>query len=331
MINMNPSMEEETYSLLKRCSNIVIASLKEIDHMEDEEFFFHLSNLSIFDLGNVRTFSELVETINPHGEICEGKGYRQYQKELLDSMTISEKNHEKLSFIIPVLDGERKFNLLLNMSYDKVTKTRVLLFSQITLGGNEFDVYLHASFKDRLTGLFNFSVLQEHIRKNETDSYLCLFDFNKFKSINDTYGHAFGDLVLQDLAQYLIHISCIGIIFYRRSGDEFFILAQDGKENALKFVDLIENHLENLSKEKFKDYDFESSAAFGMVHLQYENHGAFNLQNNMMALKLADYAMYQAKANHEKIRIIENEEAKILLADQNIDKKVSSLIAKIRR
>lgn len=328
---MKRGLEKETYRLLKRSSDLVIARLKESDQMEDEGFFFYLSNFSIFGLAGISTFRELVDIIDPHGEICEGKGYRQYQEELLKTMHRSEENHKKLSFLLPILNQDKRFNLLLDTSYDEETDSRIFIISYVSVSGVDLNLFLHASFKDRLTGLFNYSVLQDHLRKNDTESYLCLFDFNNFKLINDTYGHSFGDLVLQDLAQYLIHISCIGIIFYRRSGDEFFFLAQDGKEKALDFLYQIEDHLGTLTQDKFKDYQFSLSAAFGMVHLEYGENGAFNLSNNLQAIRLADYAMYQAKASHQRLRLIETKEAKTLLNDRDIEQKIHSLISQIRR
>jgi diguanylate cyclase (GGDEF)-like protein len=58
-----------------------------------------------------------------------------------------------------------------------------------------------------------------------------LIDLDGFKQVNDIYGHASGDLVLQEVGVRLLALAEPGIFFARLGGDEFGILAQDRQSN----------------------------------------------------------------------------------------------------
>ena len=74
---------------------------------------------------------------------------------------------------------------------------------------------------DRIDQAINYSA-----RNNQVCAGIYL-DMDRFKPINDTYGHAIGDLVLQAVAIRLKHVMRETDTLSRLSGDEFFILARD--------------------------------------------------------------------------------------------------------
>lgn len=87
---------------------------------------------------------------------------------------------------------------------------------------------------DPLTGLGNRTLLEEHlqraIRRAERTralGHVLLLDLDRFKPINDTYGHAAGDAVLKTVAQRLL--SCVRDTdtVARLGGDEFVVLTPD--------------------------------------------------------------------------------------------------------
>lgn len=87
---------------------------------------------------------------------------------------------------------------------------------------------------DPLTGLSNRTRLDEHLQqailraeRNHTLGYVLLLDLNRFKPINDTYGHAAGDTVLKTVAQRLLTCVRDTDTVARLGGDEFVILALD--------------------------------------------------------------------------------------------------------
>ncbi|MCM3629577.1 sensor domain-containing diguanylate cyclase [Paenibacillus glycanilyticus] len=84
---------------------------------------------------------------------------------------------------------------------------------------------------DPLTGLRNRRFFQEQLEKYTALSEqsgaalsLCIIDIDRFKSINDTYGHPVGDLVLTRLAQLLQEQSAGNTVVARFGGEEFVIL-----------------------------------------------------------------------------------------------------------
>jgi diguanylate cyclase (GGDEF)-like protein len=103
-----------------------------------------------------------------------------------------------------------------------------------------------ASFKrvyiDSLTGVYNRAFLDEKIAEilqNARDEgkvlSVVMFDIDYFKRINDLYGHAVGDQVLREFAEFLKNSLRAGDILIRYGGDEFLaILSNVGYSDALE-------------------------------------------------------------------------------------------------
>ncbi len=91
---------------------------------------------------------------------------------------------------------------------------------------------------DSLTGLLNRRALETIGRKAVAEAdrsgkplALIMFDIDHFKSINDTYGHGVGDLVLKCVAASVQSRMRIGNFFARHGGEEFVVLMQAGQKN----------------------------------------------------------------------------------------------------
>jgi diguanylate cyclase (GGDEF)-like protein len=83
---------------------------------------------------------------------------------------------------------------------------------------------------DALTGLRNRRALAEYVSavlaKPEREAYsVLMFDVDRFKSINDTFGHPVGDQALSDLANVVRGVLRAGDEFFRYGGDEFLVIA----------------------------------------------------------------------------------------------------------
>ncbi|MBR0429632.1 MAG: GGDEF domain-containing protein [Lachnospiraceae bacterium] len=86
---------------------------------------------------------------------------------------------------------------------------------------------LYKASHDYLTGMFNRGAIESMIyNTSEENWYLMMFDLDDFKQINDTYGHAEGDGVLQDIANYLVPRvkNSNRIDVGRWGGEEFMVL-----------------------------------------------------------------------------------------------------------
>ena len=154
------------------------------------------------------------------------------------------------------------------------------------------------AIKDELTGLFNrrhaINEINQSIgnykRYGVTFSVLFI-DIDKFKAVNDNYGHDYGDQVLKAIAEFLkSHIRQTDIAC-RLGGDEFLIIcnychAEDAMSLALKLNNEIKKHIQ----EEIMKY-WEPSISIGVAEV---NDNCLTVNE---VLNIADGAMYIAKNN----------------------------------
>lgn len=113
----------------------------------------------------------------------------------------------------------------------------------------------HASRTDHLTGLANrrymLSRLQEEFARFARAGRpfsLLVGDVDHFKRINDTYGHDFGDQVLQTLSQLMKGNLRTQDLVSRWGGEEFLVLLPESdEEGALLVAERLRRHIEQLS------------------------------------------------------------------------------------
>ncbi|SBV90956.1 Diguanylate cyclase [uncultured Eubacteriales bacterium] len=151
---------------------------------------------------------------------------------------------------------------------------------------------------DEMTGLYNqkaFSTRLRHIEAHEPEGryILAVVDVDKFKRINDTWGHHVGDRSLIEFAQVLKEHP--GITSFRYGGDEFCLLFQDMDLPAAQAICRdIQGKVNRLRLEEAPDLHL--TASFGLA----ESPG------RMDAIRLfvhADHALYEAKRARNAIRV----------------------------
>lgn len=128
-------------------------------------------------------------------------------------------------------------------------------------------------FSDPLTGAYNrkwFSDYYLNDDKFQNDGFIAFVDLDKFKSINDSYGHIIGDQVLKYLVKFLEReLKYEGIDIVRFAGDEFLILFNKNKSTILNAEKLIQEIQEKLSHQKLKSAKIKElhfSFSFGFTH-----------------------------------------------------------------
>ena len=96
------------------------------------------------------------------------------------------------------------------------------------------DHFRTSALHDSLTGLPNRRLLQERIehagsraRRSHSTAAVLYADLDRFKQVNDTFGHAMGDTLLTAVARRLRSLIRPGDTLARLSGDEFVILCED--------------------------------------------------------------------------------------------------------
>jgi two-component system cell cycle response regulator len=119
---------------------------------------------------------------------------------------------------------------------------------------------------------------------------LIMFDLDRFKSVNDTFGHLAGDHVLKHLATVVRQHIRREDVLARYGGEEFaIILPEIDHHNALQFGEKIRRLVERTGF-RFEDADIPITISVGVATLApaIEDWGGF--------VKLADDHLYAAKA-----------------------------------
>lgn len=148
---------------------------------------------------------------------------------------------------------------------------------------------------DPLTGLYNrrhFNALAEQIiRRIRPPDHLSilLIDVDHYKSVNDTYGHAIGDMVLRELADRLGQSLRPTDVLARYGGEEFIILLlrsshHEAEEVARRLCRTVDDHIF-----RGEDGRIHITVSIGVASLDHEGHNLDDLIHH------ADIALYQAK------------------------------------
>ncbi len=158
---------------------------------------------------------------------------------------------------------------------------------------------------DTLTDLPNRACLLEQLeqtlsQKNvEIDSLaLLVLDIDRFKEINDTFGHGVGDVLLKQVGERLRRVAQGQDIVARLGGDEFAILLQGACE---EIATRTAQHIHILLEEPFLIDGHTLQVGVSIGAALYPTHGC----NSLTLLRRADIAMYTAKQTHKEFTFYE--------------------------
>ena len=145
---------------------------------------------------------------------------------------------------------------------------------------------------DSLTGINNRRAFNEHLRyllSRETEGALVFIDINRFKQINDLYGHLVGDEVLTNIAETLRQHTRATDFVSRLAGDEFtVILTRVNRETVQPVLEKLAEQLSGqLELEDKRVIDYSASLGVSFFPEQGTDEQSLILH--------ADRAMYQAK------------------------------------
>lgn len=161
---------------------------------------------------------------------------------------------------------------------------------------------------DILTDLYNIRFLHDiskdiiqETKQNKTKFAILVMDLDRFKPINDSFGHAFGDKLLQQVAKRITDHVRDGDIVSRMGGDEFVLLLRDVSDKKLLFT-IAERIIHEIRKPIIiENREFHVTASIGISI--FPDHG-----NSLdLLIKNADIAMYQRKGAGGKSVALYNE------------------------
>lgn len=176
-----------------------------------------------------------------------------------------------------------------------VADTVSLSLSNLRLRSSLLDL----SLRDPLTGLYNRRYMEEGLqreldraRRLKHEIAVVVLDVDHFKSVNDTYGHDAGDLLLKRLSEQMKVFRSGNDIICRFGGEEFVLVLTDIALPILK------DRLEKLRAAiEAMRIDFDgttlpvSTVSMGVARFPTQSQDGYEL------LKLADNALYRAKQN----------------------------------
>ena len=152
---------------------------------------------------------------------------------------------------------------------------------------------------DPLTGLFNRRYFEARLEEEVARALrygsslaLLTVDVDKFKSVNDRFGHTAGDAVLHGVALVVRRTVRFFDVCARIGGDEFVILLHGSERNALQSADRLRRRIEswNPDPELALPDDMKVTVSIGLASLTPDASGPQDL------MARADRALYLAKA-----------------------------------
>src|SRR5262249_9188364 len=154
----------------------------------------------------------------------------------------------------------------------------------------------HLAHHDSLTGLANRTAFAAHFaaviahaeRSNEAFGVLCI-DVDRFKEVNDVFGHAVGDALLQEVSGRL-RDAVDGAFIARLGGDEFTIISRGGSQPS-EAAELGERLLGAVASDlEVAGHPLRIGLSIGIAVYPADGTDAATLLSN------ADAALYRAKA-----------------------------------
>jgi diguanylate cyclase (GGDEF)-like protein len=206
--------------------------------------------------------------------------------------------NENIEFDL-IINNEKRFFKIKPTKF-KVDKKSYIIFTilDITEERNNNSKIYNMAFIDELTKIDNrrsgISKVEKCIIDSETSNLMfavCFVDIDRFKQINDNYGHECGDIILKMIANILTVSTGVNDIVSRIGGDEFMIIVKD-----IPNINIIDTIAQRLVKKVDIPIVFEEqkiSVTISVGISLFPNHGL----NYKELMKNADIALYQAKKN----------------------------------
>ncbi|MFD2165702.1 EAL domain-containing protein [Thalassotalea euphylliae] len=248
---------------------------------------------------------------------------RSFYSDLLPRL--KAENHYSGEEIVITPSGE-EYHVMMNISasFNQASHSYHYIFVMTDISAQktaENELRLLANY-DHLTGLPNRSLLLERIKHaiekaNRYQSAISVFfiDLDRFKQINDSLGHDYGDLLLKEITKRLTDTLREDDTVARIGGDEFVVLLENFKSNrdlgriAQKIIDVVEQPV------KLNNYVVSVGASIGIALYPDDSNSQEQLLRN------ADVAMYHAKQmgrnNFQFFTEHMNEDAKQRLAKES--------------
>jgi diguanylate cyclase len=145
---------------------------------------------------------------------------------------------------------------------------------------------------DPLTGLMNRQKMESTLQRlhgdTQTHSIVSILDIDHFKSVNDTFGHSVGDLVLINIANLMKNSLRPSDSIFRYGGEEFVMSITAPKDPAVGIIDNLRQKIEKTVITTMEGSEISVTASFGVSTMNSTISVLDNISN-------ADKALYVSK------------------------------------
>lgn len=147
---------------------------------------------------------------------------------------------------------------------------------------------------DEMTGIYNrrkfFELSEKKFAQNRNDMYAVMIDIDKFKNINDNYGHPIGDRVIKLVTKTISSFISGDAVFGRLGGEEFAIVCNySSSSGVVDNIEKIREAIENLEIISDNGDSIKFTISEGVAKASTETKNLDEL------LKYADMSLYEAK------------------------------------
>lgn len=203
---------------------------------------------------------------------------------------------------------ETSFELIFETNFKAVTDTqgnyKMILGTMNDI--TERELLKTSASRDSLTGCFNrrsadmtlVSTFQK-FRDQEEFYSIIFFDIDKFKKVNDTYGHDMGDYVLKHVCELMQKEIRSNDMLFRWGGDEFLLICSGiAKENIYAYIERLRRLIE-ASTFEFNKEKMQVTISIGAAYYYHSD------RDFQQAMKRADRSLYKCKlAGRNKVCIL---------------------------
>ena len=149
---------------------------------------------------------------------------------------------------------------------------------------------------DEMTGIYNrrqfFNLAMQRFNEAKKNLYAVMIDIDKFKEVNDKYGHSIGDKVIKIVAKAITDTIREDTIFGRIGGEEFALVCNaDSKETLIQNIETIRKKIEKLETKAYDGTVVKFTISEGISKAKVKTKTLDEL------LKEADFALYEAKGS----------------------------------
>lgn len=280
----------------------LFSTVQESEASSDASRLLHLSNSLQCSLATediLSRFSDEIKEYIPHEFLGFNMGDTTQQKTF--DFCVGKKARSKLNQQLSVsankilgslvISRKQKFTDVEAREFEHLTSTLIYPLRNALL----YRDALHAAHKDALTGIGNRAALDETLsrevdiaHRHDRSLGMIIIDIDHFKLINDNYGHASGDCLLQALSLTAEETIRLSDQIFRFGGEEFVVLLPETAIGGVKrLAERIRRNIEALET-SCEGSNIKLTVSLGIATLN-------NGEDEVLFFNRADKALYQAK------------------------------------